>query len=1081
VPSIAANVLMALRRLSEFDQGDLASSFSGSGRAELRDYVRLTLDRAEVANDEYAQLILVLLYTIYESCEDLRAGVRGDIIRFLNGFSRSGRQLRHAQVRPVLELLGQIVAGMNPVPLESEASAKDSQKISQLKILLQRTLLGLHATNEMTLWRDQVPVLSLFHADLVYCVLAVLDQIALHELQFQGSRPLPQEAIACQAEAIQRLLDHWPDRFMSNTPKQVLLLHELERLLTHALPERSGGANCENDLPQSVLEVFARVRDRVVSHLCSVLKGDNFRPLERVLLMWTNPRFARLLQHPGHSSAVILPLLEALVRPETDRAIATTGTVGHWNPTVNRMTKLVLSKLLEADRHAFTRAANELFSGCSTQLPGGKTAGVGSSSTLPASEGATRNASRGRLPTAFAVEETGCKTRDEIADTTLSLAGRRAIRPATGMAHAIRTGGKQPPVTITGVAPWAFSPATRLGLKRGQAAPGVASIGEASVAPADALQPDQQHGRTPPGRRVPAPRSMEGLREERRQEVPGHRKQETEDPDRCKTATVTVTKPSAGEQATATREVEVCGPTESITADESELGLQYVLCYMERLSAEHEEVNGQAWHSASMAPAPVLLPALKFHDLIWGKELGYGAFSRVRYARRVIRGGDLSRQGRSTWPEYAVKCIDGEKVREEGLQLNVSREIAVLRMLTHPGIARLVSSFAYKGDAYLVLEFASLGDLQSLISRLGALPQRICRFVSGSVAAAVLHIHDLGFVYGDLKPENILLTQTGHVKITDFGACQPFSVDALQRLKERILESRRLRSGDWRDELDAPGGVDSHASDLAAFRVSGQGNSQEDLRQEDLKGEDLGHEGLFKLLFTDRRVEGTVAYLAPEIVKGSSTSTLGDAYSLGCVLYRLLMGKPPQWGVEMEEVAERQVRFAERSEDDKYPQRIFSANTRSACSGLLRADPSQRLGIEAFAHHEFFAEASEYNDVFTLHQLDSSGTPDFVSLCESAAGMSEGDAEWNQRTFSRIWAPLPTKFEFMNDHAALMDENGPSESSGVRLQNGFRLRNTRLVEAGLGAIPERSERGRPFGGLLPDSKGSEGVARGDSM
>jgi hypothetical protein len=52
----------------------------------------------------------------------------------------------------------------------------------------------------------------------------------------------------------------------------------------------------------------------------------------------------------------------------------------------------------------------------------------------------------------------------------------------------------------------------------------------------------------------------------------------------------------------------------------------------------------------SMGDVPILLPNLKFHDLVFGHELGTGAFSTVKYARLIVKG-----QSQSSWPEYAVK------------------------------------------------------------------------------------------------------------------------------------------------------------------------------------------------------------------------------------------------------------------------------------------------------------------------------------------------------------------------------------------------------------------------------------------
>jgi serine/threonine protein kinase len=60
----------------------------------------------------------------------------------------------------------------------------------------------------------------------------------------------------------------------------------------------------------------------------------------------------------------------------------------------------------------------------------------------------------------------------------------------------------------------------------------------------------------------------------------------------------------------------------------------------------------------------------------------------VRYARHIKKGEHQSR-----WPEYAVKVISTVKIAEMGYEASVRREIAVLRLMEHPGVARLITSF----------------------------------------------------------------------------------------------------------------------------------------------------------------------------------------------------------------------------------------------------------------------------------------------------------------------------------------------------------------------------------------------------
>lgn len=117
------------------------------------------------------------------------------------------------------------------------------------KHLLVSIILPLHTPNEMVLWRDQIPVLQTYHESLVRCLLRLVDrdEQALKVLiqrigddDDQRVRDLLHvknihKSIIVQA--VEGLLHQWPDRFDTNTPKQVLLLHELEMLLDKMSPK----------------------------------------------------------------------------------------------------------------------------------------------------------------------------------------------------------------------------------------------------------------------------------------------------------------------------------------------------------------------------------------------------------------------------------------------------------------------------------------------------------------------------------------------------------------------------------------------------------------------------------------------------------------------------------------------------------------------------------------------------------------------------------------------------------------------------------------------------------------------------
>eukprot|EP00601_Ochromonadales_sp_CCMP2298_P017581 CAMPEP_0173241834 /NCGR_PEP_ID=MMETSP1142-20121109/14597_1 /TAXON_ID=483371 /ORGANISM="non described non described, Strain CCMP2298" /LENGTH=256 /DNA_ID=CAMNT_0014173221 /DNA_START=47 /DNA_END=814 /DNA_ORIENTATION=+ len=210
---------------------------------------------------------------------------------------------------------------------------------------------------------------------------------------------------------------------------------------------------------------------------------------------------------------------------------------------------------------------------------------------------------------------------------------------------------------------------------------------------------------------------------------------------------------------------------------------------------EAEAATRDDWSAQQAAASPTLLPHLRFHDLVFGRVLGEGAFSCVKYARRITR--DKAQAG---WADYAVKVVQAARIRELGYAPSVAREMAVLQVLSHPGVARLISAFRYHDSAYLVLEYASKGDLHTYLLRYGKLSHLRTRFVLGEVAAGVGSVHDMGFSFGDLKPENVLVTEMGHIKITDFGACRPVTPEASQVLRDSGALLDSIRNGDWKEE-----------------------------------------------------------------------------------------------------------------------------------------------------------------------------------------------------------------------------------------------------------------------------------------
>uniref|UniRef100_A0ACD5Y2A8 Uncharacterized protein n=1 Tax=Avena sativa TaxID=4498 RepID=A0ACD5Y2A8_AVESA len=141
-----------------------------------------------------------------------------------------------------------------------------------------------------------------------------------------------------------------------------------------------------------------------------------------------------------------------------------------------------------------------------------------------------------------------------------------------------------------------------------------------------------------------------------------------------------------------------------------------------------------------------------------GRVLGHGNFGRVHATR------DL-RTGRGV----AVKVVAKDKVERAGMVEQIKREIAVMKMVSHPNIVELHEVMATRSKIYLALELVRGGELFGRISRAGRLREDVARRYFRQLVSAVDFCHGRGVYHRDLKPENLLLDEAGNLKVADFG------------------------------------------------------------------------------------------------------------------------------------------------------------------------------------------------------------------------------------------------------------------------------------------------------------------------
>jgi len=184
----------------------------------------------------------------------------------------------------------------------------------------------------------------------------------------------------------------------------------------------------------------------------------------------------------------------------------------------------------------------------------------------------------------------------------------------------------------------------------------------------------------------------------------------------------------------------------------------------------------------------------------------------------------------------AIKLLPPDQGANRDRRVRFVQEAKTASALNHPGIVTIHDIAAHEGVDFIAMEFVPGRTLDSLIPRRGLNVKDTIDY-GIQIADALAAAHAVGIVHRDLKPSNIIVTDTGRVRILDFGLA-------------KLTEHGAL--GSWED-----GPTRSHPAPLTAQGV----------------------------------IVGTVAYMSPEQAEGKAVDARSDIFSFGSMLYEMVTGQ----------------------------------------------------------------------------------------------------------------------------------------------------------------------------------------------
>jgi len=187
--------------------------------------------------------------------------------------------------------------------------------------------------------------------------------------------------------------------------------------------------------------------------------------------------------------------------------------------------------------------------------------------------------------------------------------------------------------------------------------------------------------------------------------------------------------------------------------------------------------------------------------------------------------------------DVAIKVLPAASFRDPPARARLLREARTASKLNHPHICTIYEVGEADGQAYIAME---LVEGQPLSARLagGALPvEQVLRY-GLHLADALAHAHQRGIIHRDLKSANVIITPEGRAKVLDFGLAKRLSGEEVAEATTQTMDS-----------LTGPGAV-----------------------------------------------VGTLAYMAPEQLRGQPADARSDIWALGVMLYEMAAGQRPFQG-----------------------------------------------------------------------------------------------------------------------------------------------------------------------------------------
>lgn len=137
----------------------------------------------------------------------------------------------------------------------------------------------------------------------------------------------------------------------------------------------------------------------------------------------------------------------------------------------------------------------------------------------------------------------------------------------------------------------------------------------------------------------------------------------------------------------------------------------------------------------------------------------------------------------------AVKILHSKYASDHDFVVRFRQEAQAAAKLSQPNIVNIYDVGYDENAHYIVMEYVRGETLKDYIEKHGHLPINTSIQISFDIGEALEHAHANGIVHCDIKPHNILVTETGRIKVADFGIARAINSSSSTKDEKSVLGS----------------------------------------------------------------------------------------------------------------------------------------------------------------------------------------------------------------------------------------------------------------------------------------------------